>query len=137
MRRPLLLAAMICAVVVVTQAPAPSLSTSASASGVQRVEYRSPVPSCAEGIKQLGLEGQPVSCEEPPAPTYDPPQMHGKFRLVPESYVGPLTYEDGPDAAPPGVVSDDIQTIRGSRLYVGANHRRGLRLSGETGPVRS
>ena len=116
-RRLLLLGIMVCAVAVVTQAPAPSPPASALAKGVERVEYRSPVPSCAEGIKQLGLEGKPVNCEEPPPPTYDPPQMHGKFRLVPESYVGPLTYEDMPDTAPRGVVSDDIQAIRTSSIY--------------------
>jgi hypothetical protein len=31
--------------------------------------------------------------------------------------VGPLTYEDGPDTAPPGVVSDDIQALRESSVY--------------------
>jgi len=118
MSRSLLLGIMVCVVVVVMQAPAPSPPASASPTSVERVEYRSPVPSCADGIKQLGLEGQPVNCEEPPPPTYDPPQMHGKFRLVPESYVGPLTYEDVPDTAPHGVVSDDIQAIRTSSIYV-------------------
>jgi len=117
MRRPVLLGIMICALVVVAQAPAPSPRASASPASVRRVEYRYPVPSCAEGIKQMGLEGQPVSCEEPPPPTYDPPQMHGKFRLVPESYVGPLTYEDVPDTAPPGVVSNELQAIKMSSMY--------------------
>jgi hypothetical protein len=43
--------------------------------------------------------------------------MHGRYRLFPESYVGPLVYEDMPDTAPPGVVSDDIETIRTSSIY--------------------
>jgi len=76
-RRLVLLGIVMCAVVAVMQARAPSPPASASPASVERVEYRSPAPSCAEGIKQLGLEGQPVSCEEPPPPTYDPPQMHG------------------------------------------------------------
>ena len=68
MRRPLLLAIMVCGVMVVAQAPAPSPPVPAWAQGVQRVEYLSPVPSCAEGIKQLGLEGRPVSARNPRHP---------------------------------------------------------------------
>jgi hypothetical protein len=85
---------------------------------VERVGFRKPPPSCEQAIKDLGLEGQPVNCEEPPPPTYDPPQMHGKYRLFPGSYVGPLTYEDSPDAAPPGVISDDLDAIQASSMYV-------------------
>jgi len=59
-----------------------------------------------------------VYCVEPPVPTYDPPRMHGAYRVFPESYVGPLTYEDKPDTAPAGVVSDDRLVIRESSLYL-------------------
>jgi len=107
------------ALAVVLLPPAPSLvPLPLSAQGTERVEFREPPPSCEQAIKELGLEGQPVHCIEPPASTYDPPRIHGKYRLYPESYVGPLTYEDMPDSAPPGVVSGDIQAIAASSLYL-------------------
>lgn len=67
----------------------------------QRMGFRTLPPSCEQAIENLSLEGQPVSCEEPPPPTHDPPRMYGQYRLFPKSYVGPLTYEDSPDTAPP------------------------------------
>jgi len=101
-----------------TAAASPRTSSAGvSAKVTERVDYRHPPPSCAQAVKDLGLEGQPVNCEDPPVPTYDPPQMHGPYRLFPESYVGPLTYQDGPDTAPPGAVSDDLQTIKASSMY--------------------
>jgi hypothetical protein len=44
--------------------------------------------------------------------------MHGKYRLFPGSYVGPLAYEDSPDTAAPGVVSDNLHVIKASSMYV-------------------
>jgi len=121
MRRLLTLGALVVAALSATPLAPVSQSISppgVSAQVVERVTFRKPPPSCQQAIKDLGLEGQPVSCEEPPAPTYDPPQMHGKYRLFPGSYVGPLTYENSPDTAPPGVVSDDLDTIKASSMYV-------------------
>jgi hypothetical protein len=89
-----------------------------SAQVVQRVGFREPPPSCEQAIKDLGLEGQSVTCEEPPLPTYEAPEIHGKYRLFPASYVGPLTYGDLPDTAPPGVVSEDLDAIKASSMYV-------------------
>ena len=115
MRRLLLLGTVICGAVVVAQAWCPGSPAPAAAQPTERVGFRTPPPTCEQAIKDLGLEGQPVSCEEPPSPTYDPPQMHGKYRLFPESYVGLLPYEDWPDTAPPGVVSDGLETIKRPR----------------------
>jgi len=127
MTRPIMLGALAVgafAVALLAQASPPTLPAGVSAQAVERVGFRKPPPSCEQAIKDLGLEGQPVSCEEPPPPTYDAPQMHGKYRLFPGSYVGPLTYEDSPDAAPPGVVSDGIQALRASSIYVEPLDRR-------------
>lgn len=115
--RLLLLATLALAVLVLAQAPPPIPVPSVSAETTERMEFREPPPSCAQAIKELGLDEQPVHCEEPPAPTYDPPHVHGSYRLYPESYVGPLTYEDMPDTAPQGVVSVNIEVISESSLY--------------------
>jgi hypothetical protein len=103
-----------------------------SAQGVQRVVLRQAAPACQETVEGMALEGQPVGCIEPPAATHDPPRMHGDYRLFPGSYVGPLTYEDSPDTAPPGVASQGIGGIRASSMYGGANCRQAPRLDGET-----
>jgi hypothetical protein len=127
MRRLLTLGALVPAALVVALAVQGHPSTSplgVSAQAVERVGFRKPPPSCEQAIKDLGLEGQPVSCEEPPPATYDPPQMDGEYRLFPGSYVGPLTYEDMPDAAPHGVVSDDIHVVSTSSIYGGPLDRR-------------
>lgn len=120
MRRVLTLTALVAAAfaVALVEPAAPSASPmGVSAQVVQRVGFRSPPPSCEQAIKELGLQGQPVNCEEPPPSTYDPPQMDGKYRLFPESYVGPLTYQDSADTAPPGIVSDDPETIKASSMW--------------------
>jgi len=112
----ILLAAVICAAAVLGQGPGPTSRSPVFAQVVDRVVYREATPPCAESIKELGLESQPVQCIEAPAPTHDAPRMHGAYRLFRESYVGPLTYEDRPDTAPPGVVSGDCQTIKASSM---------------------
>jgi hypothetical protein len=118
MPRVLLVGTVICVSTWVAQGHVAWSPARVSSQMVERVEFREQPPSCEESIELLGLEGQPVHCIEPPAPTYDPPQLHGNYRLFPESYVGPLTYEDRPDTAPLGVVSDQLETIKTSSLYV-------------------
>jgi len=117
MRRPLLLGIMVCGFVLVGQGSHPASAVPAAAQATERIEFREAPPSCAQAIRELHLEGQPVDCEEPPPPTYDPPQMHGPYRLIAPTYVGPLTCEDSPDTAPPGALSDDIQVVSTSSMY--------------------
>jgi hypothetical protein len=118
MRRLLLLAMAICAVFTIEQGPRLLGSVPAAAQPTERLEFRHAFPSCAQAMKELHLEGQPVNCEEPPPPTYDPPQMHGPYRLIAPTYVGPLTYRDDPAPAfPVGVVSEDRQALQRSPLY--------------------
>lgn len=94
------------------------VSVSAQGEGVERTEYRHPPPSCEEIVNSPQWQGKEVNCIESPPPTYDPPRMHGEYRLYPGSYVGPLTYVDMPDTAPPGVVSHELNAIRTSSIYV-------------------
>jgi hypothetical protein len=91
MRRLLLLGIVTCAVFAIEQGPHFPGPAPAAAQATERVELRTAPPSCAQAIKELHLEGQPVSCQDPPPPTYDPPQMHGPYRLIAPTYVGPLT----------------------------------------------
>ena len=114
----LLLGSMVLAVILLPPRASLAPPTPASAQGGERVEFRKAPPSCEQSIKELGLEGQPVDCKEPPPPTFDPPQVHGPYRLIPATYVGPLTYHDDPPPAfPLGVVSDDVQALKRSSLY--------------------
>lgn len=77
-----------------------------------------PPPSCAESIAALGLEGQEVHCVEPLPANYDPPTLHGPYRLVPPGYVGVLTYErTAPADIPVGVVTSDPDILTASSLY--------------------
>jgi hypothetical protein len=124
--RHLLLAALTCLVALVVQGPSPGSPVAVSGQAVERVEFRHALPSCSELIKQLGLEGQPVNCEEPPPPTYDPPQMHGNYRLFPETYVGPLTYQDWPSRDP-----------RCTQSLPGCRRASGYRRSARTATTRS
>jgi len=118
MRRVLLLGIVTCAVFAIGQGPHFAGSAPAAAQPTERVEFREAPPSCAQAIKDLHLEGQAVNCEEPPPPTYDPPQMHGPYRLIAPTYVGPLTYRDDPAPAfPVGVVSEDREVVQRSPLY--------------------
>ena len=118
MRRLLLLGTIVCAVVAAGQRPHLAGPAPAAAQAGERVEFREAPPSCAQAIKDLHLEGQPVDCEEPPLPTYDPPQMHGPYRLIAPTYVGPLTYRDDPAPAfPVGAVSEDREVLQRSPLY--------------------
>ena len=118
MRRLLFLAIILCAALPVGQEPGWQGATEAAAHGTERVEFREAPPSCAQSIKELHLEGQPVSCEEPRPPTYDPPEMHGPYRLIEPTYVGPLTYRDDPAPNfPVGVVSEDREVLQRSSLY--------------------
>ena len=118
MRRPLLVGIMVCGFVLVGQGSHPASAVPAAAQATERVEFREAPPSCAQAIKELHLEGQPVDCEEPPPPTYDPPQMHGPYRLIAPTYVGPLTYRDDPAPAfPVGAVSEDLEVLQRSPLY--------------------
>lgn len=116
--RVMLLAAIIAAVLVVAQGASPVPPLPVSAQGVERTEFRHAPPSCEEIVNSPQWKGKSVNCIESPPATYDPPRLHGEYRLYPGSYVGPLTYEDRPDNAPPGVVSDELEAIRTSSLYV-------------------
>ena len=114
----LFLGSIVLAVVLLPPRASPVPPASVSAQASERVEFRKPPPSCDETIEELGLQAQPVDCKEPPPPTFDPPEMHGAYRLIPETYVGPLTYHDDPPPAfPLGVVSDDVQALKRSPLY--------------------
>jgi hypothetical protein len=118
MRRLLFLAIILFAVMPVGRGPHWDGPVPAAAQAGERVEFRKAPPSCAQAIKELHLEGQPVNCEEPPPPTYDPPQMHGPYRLIAPTYVGPLAYRDDPAPAfPVGVVSEDSEVVQRSPLY--------------------
>jgi len=116
--RAILLAGIICVFAALGQRSSPAGRLPALAEGVERIEFRKAPPSCEQAIKELGLQGQPVDCEEPRPPTYDPPEIHGPYRLIPATYVGPLIYQDDPAPAfPVGIVSDEVQVLRGSSLY--------------------
>jgi hypothetical protein len=98
----------------------PRFAEPARAAGqpTERLEFRKPPPTCEQAVRELGLEGQAVDCEEPSPPTYDPPQMHGSYRLIPATYVGPLTYrDDSAPVFPTGVVSDNAAVLKASPLY--------------------
>lgn len=116
--RLILLATIIWAVMLVGDGASPVGPAPVSAQAVERTEFRHPPPSCEEIVNSPQWKGKPVHCIELAPPTYDRPEMHGKYRLYPGSYVGPLTYQDTPDTAPPGVVSDDLEAIRTSSMYV-------------------
>jgi hypothetical protein len=85
-----------CAVALVLQGSSVASPVTVSGQSVERVEFRHQPPSCEDAVRDLGLEGQPVHCIEPPTPTYDPPQMHGRYRLFPGATSGPSPTRTAP-----------------------------------------
>lgn len=106
-----------------------------------RTLVRSGQPSCAEAIRQLGLQNERVTCPSVAAEVgaATTPSRYGPYRIVPAGYRGPLTVQDLPNAVASGTPTSDRQRLMQSRFgrepaYVPSGYRLAEFNSGEVSP---